>query len=480
MFYLLGVLSKRSCRCASTQSVPLNSTLPIYSFLLLSRPPYRLARPIILTNNNNINRKSVKLYGPRNCLGYRDVEADGTVSDYKWMTYSAVGKKVEDCGSAMIKNGMAPHGRVGIFGVNCCEWMIAMQVRLHLENLTDRFSLQYLCTFSSVSTTPNNALPQQLPSAPQACNRHSLYCVPLYDTLGENAIEYIVNHSEASMAISSGVKLPILVKALPKCPNLKVVVVWGKAEAAQMDAARAAGVKVVSFDDFLNEGAFHPAPANPPSRDDLCTIMYTSGTTGDPKGVQLTHWTLLSSIRSTNLFLEQAKFVIDKDDVMLSYLPLAHIMDRAAEEHFLSVGASVGYWQGDIIKLVDDINALKPTVFFGVPRVFDRVYQRAMGTVEATGGLKKLLFNWGFSRKKHFLERGYANEKASPFFDKLVFSKTKARLGGRVRLIVSGSAPLARHVEDFLNVCMCAPVVQVSHNTYFLRTSRLCYTWPSP
>lgn len=66
---------------------------------------------------------------------------------------------------------------------------------------------------------------------------------------------------------------------------------------------------------------------------------------------------------------------------MLSYLPLAHIMDRVAEETWLMYGASIGYWQGDINKLLDDINALKPTVFFGVPRVFDRVYQRAMGTV---------------------------------------------------------------------------------------------------
>lgn len=222
--------------------------------------------------------KSVAANGPRNALGYREVLADGTPSPYKWYTYAEVGKKVEQLGAALVKVGLARHGRCGVFGANSAEWMLALQ----------------------------------------ACNRQTVYCVPLYDTLGENAIEYIINHSESTVAFTAALKLPTLVAALPKCPNLKTVVVWGKVDAAKLDEARSKvrvkgarrcrniiqylyevwvgcqvplhckfpytvpsssvpqGVTVYTFDEFVQLGAFNPAPADPPTKDDLCTIMYTS------------------------------------------------------------------------------------------------------------------------------------------------------------------------------------------------------------
>jgi long-chain acyl-CoA synthetase len=81
--------------------------------------------------------------------------------------------------------------------------------------------------------------------------------------------------------------------------------------------------------------------------------------------------------------------------------------------------------------------------------------------VNEAGGIKKLLFNWGCARKLFYMQKGFKQDKAAPFFDKLVFSKIKQRLGGNVKLIVSGGAPLAPHVEEFLKLAMCAPVVQV-------------------
>lgn len=109
---------------------------------------------------------------------------------------------------------------------------------------------------------------------------------------------------------------------------------------------------------------------------------------------------------------------------------------------------------------MDDISALRPTLFLGVPRVFDRVYAGATAKIKAKGGIAEFLFNWGFARKLYALRAGVPHNRAAPIFDRLVFSKLKAALGGRVRLICSGGAPLARHVEDFLAVAMCAPVVQ--------------------
>jgi long-chain acyl-CoA synthetase len=121
---------------------------------------------------------------------------------------------------------------------------------------------------------------------------------------------------------------------------------------------------------------------------------------------------------------------------------------------------SIGYWRGDVRGLVDDLAALRPTLFVGVPRIFDRIYAGVMAKVDQSAFLIRTLFHWGYNRKLHALNAGHAYDRAAPFFDRLVFSKIKEQLGGRVRLIVSGGAPLARHTEDFLRVTMCCRVVQ--------------------
>lgn len=182
---------------------------------------------------------SAKQYANRNCIGHRSTDGP-----YVWLTYKETEKRAAAIASAMKYIGLGPHDKAGVYGANCPEWMIAMQ----------------------------------------ACNRMTIYCVPLYDSLGENAIEYIINHSESSLVFTQTEKFPMLVKALPKVARqLKAVVYWGKGDAADIQATEALGLKVYSFEEFLKLGEEHPADAIPPKADDLCTIMYTSGTTGEPK-----------------------------------------------------------------------------------------------------------------------------------------------------------------------------------------------------
>jgi long-chain acyl-CoA synthetase len=296
----------------------------------------------------------------------------------------------------------------------------------------------------------------------------SYHCVPLYDSLGENAVEYIVNHSEAAAVFVDAAKLAAFAKALPSInAACRLVIVWGDASSgaaegalAAVRAARNGALSVVFLPELLQQGASAPADPSPPKPEDLCTIMYTSGTTGDPKGVELTHAAVVATIASLTSYLRIVGVSLGPGDSMLSYLPLAHIFDRVAEEMFLYTGSAVGYWQGDAAKLVEDIGALRPTLFIGVPRVFDRIYAGISSQISSSSPLKKLIFGYAFARKLSFIQSGVAQDKASPLFDKIVFSKIKQRLGGRVRIIVSGGAPLAPHVEEFLKVAMCAPVVQ--------------------
>jgi len=172
-------------------------------------------------------------------LGHRTAEGS-----YSWLSYKETAERAAAIASAMASIGVGPHDRAGVYGANCPEWMISMQ----------------------------------------ACNRMTIYCVPLYDTLGENAIEYIINHSESSLVFAQAEKLPMLVKALPHVKDrIKHVIYWGTADTASIAAVKDLGMGVYSFDDFLALGRSKPVEAIPPAAKDLCTIMYTSGTTGDPK-----------------------------------------------------------------------------------------------------------------------------------------------------------------------------------------------------
>lgn len=131
-------------------------------------------------------------------------------------------------------------------------------------------------------------------------------CVPLYDTLGENAIEYIIDHSESVYLVISAAKLPNFAAALPKITqNLLGVAYWGKnASSDALAAISSAGIMATPFEELVASGAAAEVPADPPTPDDLCTIMYTSGTTGDPKGVMLTHSSVVATVHALKLFLE--------------------------------------------------------------------------------------------------------------------------------------------------------------------------------
>jgi len=361
-------------------------------------------------------RRSVERHGGNNCLGTRNLQGL-----YEFLSYNEVSEKVDALASALAGTGLKRGSCVGVFGANCAEWMMAMQ----------------------------------------ACNRMSYVCVPLYDTLGEGAVEFIIKHASVSTVFVQGSKLPALAKALPKLKGVvKSVVYWGKPPEDAVKSAADEGVLVSSFEDFLASGEGSIRPPEPPSSEDLCTIMYTSGTTGDPKGVMIRHRNVLGEILALQRYLISVGYKQDEHDVFLSYLPLAHIFDRVAEEFYLSIGGSIGYWRGDIKGLNDDIAALRPTLFVGVPRVFERIQQGVQAKMRKAGFLASMLFNYAVRHKKYYLDRGYPQDKASPLFDSLVFSKIKAALGGRVQIIISGGAPLSTHVEDFLKVTMCAVVVQ--------------------
>jgi long-chain acyl-CoA synthetase len=233
----------------------------------------------------------------------------------------------------------------------------------------------------------------------------------------------------------------------------------GKGDPAALEAIQGVGIAAQSFDDLLASGAGEEVTPVPPKPDDVCCIMYTSGTTGTPKGVMATHKNYVSGLAAARNMLEQSGIAFSGDDCMLSYLPLAHSFGRILEELALCVGAHIGYFRGDPKLLLDDVAALRPTLFIAVPRVLERVEDGVRAKLRKSGPVAQALFNAAYTYKLFLLKRGLPYGVAGAVVDHVVFGKVKQALGGRVRFIVSGGAPLAPHVEDFCNVCM-APLLQ--------------------
>ncbi|GAB4818389.1 hypothetical protein N2152v2_005435 [Parachlorella kessleri] len=376
---------------------------------------YRGATTLLELFNNSVQR-----FPDARCLGWRPVDAEGNAGAYIFHSFYQVQVLANHVASALHQCGIGPGDRLGICSANNVEWMLTAR----------------------------------------AADVVSGVVVPIYDTLGESAVEYIIQHSGLSLALVEASKLKAFVQVVDSVKDrVKTLVYIGKGDEALLQKARGAGLKVYSFGEFLELGKGRPVEPKPPKPDDLCCIMYTSGTTGAPKGVELTHRNFVAGVAGAGQLLADSGLAVSTNDCLMSYLPLAHSFGRLLEEFGLAVGGHIGYWRGNPKLLLDDVKELQPTLFIAVPRILERIADGVKHKLEAAGGFSKSLFDWAYSYKLWRLKRGAPGWWAGMGVDQLVFGKIRAAMGGRVRFIVSGGAPLAPHVEDFCNVAL-GPLLQ--------------------
>jgi long-chain acyl-CoA synthetase len=301
-----------------------------------------------------------------------------------------------------------------------------------------------------------------------ACMSQSKYSVSIYDVLASDATEYIINHAELNCVVTSLPHIPTLLKLKASLPNLKIIVSLDPLDAGEpaghskraLLESIAAGldVAIYTMDQVEELGIASNRPCVPPSPSDIVTINYTSGTTGPPKGVVLTHENAVAAASSALVNVQQAP-----GDTSLSYLPLAHIYARLAEHTAFWAGARIGYFHGNIVELVDDIKALKPTAFMSVPRLYSR-----FGNVIRAATVDQPGFKGALSR--HIVAAKTANLKnpdpskatvKHALYDRIWAKKVAAAIGlERCRFMVSGSAPLDPSLHNFLRVALGVDFVQ--------------------
>ncbi len=272
--------------------------------------------------------------------------------------------------------------------------------------------------------------------------------VPLYPTLSAEQLRYMLEHSESRVIlVSTQQQLDKVLGIWAELPRLEGIVVFDPVEMQDERVIALSGL-IGEAPLTSEESAEFEAAMSAVEPGQLASILYTSGTTGVPKGVMLTHANLASNVRDNG-------FEIFTSDVCLSFLPLCHVAERMADYMYFYSGATVAYAES-MEAVAQNMLEVRPTLALGVPRFFEKVFARVMDAIGSAPRYRQRLFFWAHGVGKASMS-GRLARRPLPLglrlqywlAERLVFSKLRKRLGGRLRFFVSGSAPLAQHLAEF-------------------------------
>ncbi|XP_072165679.1 long-chain-fatty-acid--CoA ligase 6-like [Diadema setosum] len=363
---------------------------------------------------NDIFQRGLRLSNNGPCYGWRP-KPD---APYRWVTYQHVYERAANFGSGLILDGVTPgqDTLIGLYSQNRIGWSITEQ----------------------------------------ACNRFSFVLVPLYDTLGPDACKFIINQADINTTVCDTEKrAKLLLDQSADMPGLKRIVVMGTISEELMAEAIGKNVKLMQYREVEKMGSQDRQPDVLPKKDDLCTVCYTSGTTGNPKGAMLTHWNVTANVGGLLTMLHRDAPI--QSQTHFSYLPLAHIYERYAQALVLAHGGRIGYSQGDIKLISDDIKALRPSIMPLVPRVMNRMHDRILLRVSEKGKLKSKVFHYAYKKKLALLMRG--NTRNDTKWDK-VFRPVREMFGGNISFLTTGSAPTTEEVKNFFRVVLGATLLE--------------------
>lgn len=278
--------------------------------------------------------------------------------------------------------------------------------------------------------------------------------VPIYPTNTPEQIEYTINHSGAKIIFVSGkFQYSKLLKVRSSMPGLELVVSFERFlgdpalpvttfyQLSEIDSPISADEKK-----SIEAGIDRIKPA------DMLTLIYTSGTTGVPKGVMLSHNNILTNTE----YLTKQSGVVTGNDVLLSFLPLSHVLERTAGYYMAIRNGALLAFADSIEKVPENMMEIRPTVMVSVPRLFEKIYHRIFENAHQMSPLKRSLFHWAVDVGKKYVKATYIDKSPSTVLnleyalaDRLIFSKIRAKFGGNMKLFCSGGAPLDKIINEF-------------------------------
>ena len=288
---------------------------------------------------------------------------------------------------------------------------------------------------------------------------NSVTVVTIYDTLGEKSMEYIFNQTDLETILIEACSLKninklVKEKRVNKLKNL--IVVDSEDEPEIISELKSLGMNIYTFDEIIEKGKKEAKDLtlDPAKPETICTICYTSGTTSSPKGAMVTHEALESTINC----MDHTGFEYFEDDIYLSFLPYAHIMETLIFALIMTHGRTFALYSGNPRNLTQDAQIVKPTIMTSVPRIFQRIYEGIQKELSKESKLNQAIFNKAIDIKmKDLKENGILT---NPFLDYLIFGKCRNILGGRMRFMLVGSAPMDPYLMNFLQCALSCKIVE--------------------
>jgi len=277
-----------------------------------------------------------------------------------------------------------------------------------------------------------------------ACQFTGVLDVPIYPTLAKTSVRYILDDSGSRVfVIESREAYERVRDAVEGCESVERLVFFDATNVDLENAMSLADVERLGEILAAKEPGSIDTLIHSVQPDDVATIIYTSGTTGEPKGVMLTHSNIIS-----NVFDAGEKYEFSTDDVSLSVLPLCHIFERTGMYLYIQHGMAV-YYAESIEKVPDNLQEIRPTIFIGVPRIFEKVYARARLKAAQSSGIREKIFDWAITVAKEFALKRERGERIPTglslqhrLADELVYKKLRDFFGGRLRACITGGAAL--------------------------------------